>query len=64
MTGWYKAVADVNPISHIVEGMRAQVVGGEAGGTLTGLAFALGFAVLAVGISAIAYRRRLATEGA
>lgn len=65
MTGWYKAIADFNPISHIVEGMRIQVIeGGHARTTLVGLAFALGFAVLSVGISAITYRRRLATEGA
>lgn len=65
MTGWYKAIADVNPISYIVEGMRAQVVdGGARGATLTGLAFVVGFAVVSVGISALAYRRRLATEGA
>ncbi len=65
MTGWYKAIADVNPISYIVEGMRAQVVhGAPHGATLTGLAFVIGFAVLSVGISALVYRRRLATEGA
>jgi ABC-2 type transport system permease protein len=65
MTGWYKTIADVNPISYIVEGMRAQVVdGGTRGATLTGLAFVVGFAALSVGISALTYRRRLATEGA
>jgi ABC-2 type transport system permease protein len=65
MTGWYKAIADVNPISYIVEGMRAQVIhGGTLGATLTGLAFVVGFAVLSVGTSALVYRRRLATEGA
>lgn len=65
MDGWYKVVADVNPISHIVEGMRDQVIaGGDGGTTLIGLAFALGFAVASVGASALAYRRRLATEGA
>ncbi len=65
MTGWYKAVADANPISYIVEGMRAQIIGdGDAGATLIGLALALGFAALSVGSSAIAYRRRLATQGA
>ena len=65
MSGWYKQVADLNPISYIVEGMRAQVIaGGTTHQTLVGLAFALGFAVLSVGISALAYRRRLATEGA
>jgi ABC-2 type transport system permease protein len=65
MSGWYKTVADVNPISHIVEGMRAQVIaGGDARTTAVGLATALAFAVLTVGLSAVAYRRRLATEGA
>lgn len=65
MTGWYKAIADVNPISFIVEGMRAQVIdGGAARETLVGLAFAVGFATLCVGLSALAYRRRLSTEGA
>ncbi len=65
MTGWYRAVADANPISYIVEGMRAQVIdGGAHGATLKGLGFALGFAVLSVAISAVTYRRRLATEGA
>lgn len=65
MTGWYKAVVDANPISYIVEGMRAQVIDGAApGATLKGLAFVIGFAVVSVGISALAYRRRLATEGA
>lgn len=65
MGGWYRHVADVNPVSHIVEGMRAQVIaGGTARTTLVGLAFALGFAVISVGVAALAYRRRLATEGA
>jgi hypothetical protein len=45
--------------------MRIQVIqGGHARTTLVGLSFALGFAVLSVGISAITYWRRLATEGA
>jgi ABC-2 type transport system permease protein len=65
MNGWYKAIADANPISYIVEGMRAQVVNeGARGATLTGLGLVVAFAALSVGISALAYRRRLATEGA
>ncbi len=65
MSGWYKTLADANPISYIVEGMREQIVaGGQASATLIGLALALGFAVLSVTASALAYRRRLATEGA
>lgn len=65
MSGWYKAVADVNPISYIVEGMRARIIdSGDAATTFVGLAWALGFAIVSVAISAMAYRRRLATEGA
>lgn len=65
MSGVYKSIADANPISYIVEGMRSQIIdGSDTHKTLVGLAFALGFAVLSVGISAMTYRRRLATEGA
>lgn len=65
MTGWYRTIADINPISHIVEGMRAQVIAGaDPGTTAVGLAYAVGFAALTVGLSIVAYRRRLATEGA
>jgi ABC-2 type transport system permease protein len=60
MSGWFKAVADYNPISYMVEGMRAQIVEGvEAEATLTGLGIALGLAVLAVALSAVFLRRRL-----
>ena len=64
MSGWYKHVADWNPVSHIVEGMRAQVIdGGTTRQTLVGLGLVVGFAVLSVTMSAVAYRRRLSTEG-
>ncbi len=43
MTGWFKVVADVNPISYLVEAMREQViVGVDARPTLIGLAVVIG----------------------
>ncbi len=61
MTGWFRDVADWNPISHLVEGMRAQVIEGvPARTTLIGLAIVTGLAVLAVAASALMLRRRLA----
>lgn len=62
MTGWFKVVADLNPISYLVEGMRDQIiVGVELGPTLIGLGVGVGLAVLAVGASVLAFRRRLET---
>ncbi len=61
MSGWFRDVADWNPISHLVEGMRAQVIEGvPAGTTLIGLGIVTGLAVLAVAASALMLRRRLA----
>lgn len=61
MNGWFRVVADVNPISHLVEAMRDQVVVGvEARPTLIGLAVVTGLAALAVAGSFAAFRRRLA----
>jgi ABC-2 type transport system permease protein len=60
MTGWFKVVADLNPISHLVEGMRAQVIVGvdwhQAG---ISLAIIIGLAILTVGGCVINFRRRL-----
>ena len=43
MTGWFKAVADVNPISYLVEAMRDLVIDGIAPRpTLIGLGVVLG----------------------
>ena len=47
MHGWFRAVADANPISHLVEGMRAGIIGGAEGGSAgTALAIAAGLAAL------------------
>jgi len=60
MTGWFKAVADVNPISHLVEAMRDEVVVGvDLRSTLVGLAVALGLAGASLAGTALAFRRRL-----
>ncbi len=62
MTGWFKAVADANPISYLVEAMRNQiVVGVEARPTLIGLAVVIGLAAAALGAGYLAFRRRLAS---
>jgi ABC-2 type transport system permease protein len=61
MTGWFRHVADWNPISHLVEGMRAQVIEGVTPSTtLIGLAIVAGLAVAAVAASGLMLRRRLA----
>ena len=62
MHGWFKTVADINPISHLVEAMRDQVIADFDPGTIaTGLAIAGGLAVLAVTASARGLHRRLGT---
>lgn len=60
MTGWFRTVADVNPISHLVEAMRAQVISsGETRTTLIGLAIAVALAAIAVAACFRAFRGRL-----
>lgn len=58
MDGWYKTVASVNPISYLVEGMRAQIITGvEMGDWLVALGIA--FAIFIGGI----FAARRALEG-
>jgi len=60
MTGWYHAVASVNPISYLVESMRDEVLGGATIWTaLTGIGIAAGLAAISISASAITLRRRL-----
>ena len=62
MTGWFKVVADANPISYLVEAMRDQVVSGvELRPTLIGLGVVIGMATAAVAGSYAAFRGRLAS---
>jgi ABC-2 type transport system permease protein len=61
MTGWFRTVADVNPISYLVEAMRDLIIAGvEPRPTLIGLGVVTGLAVAAVTASYVAFRRRLA----
>ena len=61
MTGWFRTVADVNPISYLVEAMRGLVIDGVAPRpTLIGLGVVIGLAAAAVTASYVAFRRRLA----
>ena len=60
MTGWFRTVADVNPISYLVEAMREQVINGvDAHTTLIGLAVVTALAAAAVIGDFSAFRRRL-----
>lgn len=60
MDGWFKVVADVNPISHLVEAMRDQVIAGvDWGSAAIGLAVVLALAAITVGGSAVSLHRRL-----
>jgi ABC-2 type transport system permease protein len=60
MSGWFKAVADANPFSYLVEGLRHQVIQGfdlVEIGKAAGVAG--GFFVLGLVLSGIALRNRL-----
>jgi len=60
MTGWYAAIARVNPISWLVESMRLEIIGGATlGTTMAGIGTALALAAITIGASAIALKRRL-----
>jgi ABC-2 type transport system permease protein len=62
MSGWFKVVADLNPISYLVEAMRDLVIDGvEPRPTLIGLGVVLALAAAAVGAAYWAFVRRLAT---
>lgn len=63
MTGWFKAVADANPISYLVEAMRQQVIDGvDTRVTLIGLGVAAALAVVALAACHLAFRARLASR--
>ncbi|MEI7520568.1 MAG: ABC transporter permease [Thermoleophilia bacterium] len=60
MVGWYHDVAALNPITYLVESMRLEIIGGATIWTaLAGIGIALGLALITVGASALALRRRL-----
>jgi ABC-2 type transport system permease protein len=60
MTGWFKAVADANPISYLVEAMREQVIAGvDVRVTLIGLGIVTVMAAGSVLACHVAFRGRL-----
>jgi ABC-2 type transport system permease protein len=63
MTGWFQVAADINPISHLVEGMRRQIiVGVDWRAAATSFVIIVVLGLITVGASAMSYRRRLAGD--
>lgn len=64
MHGWFQDAAGINPLSHMIEGLRHQVITGFSLREL-GIAFAIAFGFFAFGLSMslLALRRRLAISG-
>jgi len=60
MHGWFQTAAGANPLSHMIEGLRHQVISGIDIGELGGaLAIAFGFFAFGLGMSLLALRGRL-----
>lgn len=60
MTGWFQVAADINPISHLVEGMRQQIISGvDWQAAAVSLAIILVLGLVTVGLCAMSFRRRL-----
>jgi ABC-2 type transport system permease protein len=63
MHGWFQAVADANPVSYLVEGMRDQIIRSQAtSATLIGIGVALAVASASLWACHSAYRRRLEAD--
>jgi len=61
MSGWFGDAASLNPLSHLIESARHQVIyGWSVGEFMQGLAIAVGVLVLGLVLSGIALRARLA----
>jgi ABC-2 type transport system permease protein len=59
-TGWFETVASINPISYLLEGIRALMIDGwEIGPILGSFAVAGGFLVVGLALASVALRRRL-----
>lgn len=62
MHGWFKSAAGINPLSHMIEGMRHQVISGfDIGELAVSLAIAAGFFAFGLTMALLALRRRLAS---
>ncbi|MGH2730947.1 MAG: ABC transporter permease, partial [Actinomycetota bacterium] len=63
MNGWFKSVATINPLSHLIEGLRTQVITGlDAGEYLTSLGIAIAIFVFGILLAGRALQRRLAAD--
>ena len=63
MHGWFHAVANINPVSHLVEGCRALIIQGfTASAVARAVGIPLLIAVVSVTLSLITLRRRLAAR--
>lgn len=63
MDGWFKTAATINPLSHMVEGMRAQVITGlDVSEWLSAVVIAAGFFVVGLTLASLALRRRLSVS--
>lgn len=61
MEGWFKTAATINPLTHMVEGMRAQVITGlDLGEWMSAFVIAAGFFVVGITLATMALKRRLA----
>ena len=61
MHGWFQDAATINPLSHMIEGLRHQVISGlDVGELSASLAIAAGFFVFGLTMALLALRRRLA----
>ena len=61
MSGWFKAVAGVNPLSYMIEGVRSLVVSGfDVSDALQAIAIVGGLCMAALALSLAALRGRLA----
>ena len=61
MNGWFQTVASVNPLSHLIEGLRTQVIEGlQIGPYLTSVAIAAAVFVVGTVVAGAALRGRLA----
>ena len=63
MEGWFKTAAGINPLSHMIESARHQVIfGWDPGEFLTGILIALGIFTFGILLSLLALRSRLADK--
>ncbi len=64
MHGWFQDAATINPLSHMIEGLRHQIITGfDLGELAVSLAIAAGFFAFGLSMALLALRHRLASTG-